>query len=108
MSITADIIRGHTEMIILAMLKANDSYGYEIGKNISLATNARYEMKDATLYSAFRRLENSGFITSYWGAGDLGARRRYYRITDAGNAALERSRTDWTQAKKIIDTLIGE
>lgn len=67
LSIASDIIRGHTDAIILARLSAGDSYGYEINKAILRKTNGRYELKEATLYTAFKRLEESGSITSYWG-----------------------------------------
>ena len=60
MSITADIIRGHTETIILANLMEHDSYGYQINKDILRKTDNRYELKEATLYTAFRRLEQAG------------------------------------------------
>lgn len=59
MSITSDIIRGHTDTIILAHLVDKNSYGYEINKAIKEKTNHEYELKEATLYSAFRRLEEA-------------------------------------------------
>lgn len=67
MSITADILRGHTEAIILSHLMDSDSYGYQINKDILEKTDNRYELKEATLYTAFRRLEKAGLITTYWG-----------------------------------------
>ena len=67
MSIASDLIRGHTDTIILSQLMAGDSYGYQINKNIQEKTNQEYELKEATLYSAFRRLEQAGYICSYWG-----------------------------------------
>ena len=48
MSITSDLIRGHTETIILAQLLHKDSYGYEINKKIQELTNHSYELKEAT------------------------------------------------------------
>ena len=56
MSITSDILRGHTEAIILSHLLDHDSYGYQINKDIIKKTDGKYELKEATLYSAFRRL----------------------------------------------------
>lgn len=106
MSITSDIIRGHTETIILSYLAEKDSYGYEINKSIQQKTDNKYELKEATLYSAFRRLEEATLINSYWGDQTTGARRRYYAITPLGRAALEQYKTDWEDAKKLIDTLI--
>ena len=67
MPISADILRGHTDTIILAQLMKKDSYGYEINKSIQVKTNGAYGFKEATLYTAFKRLEQSGMITSYWG-----------------------------------------
>ncbi|AMC93825.1 PadR family transcriptional regulator [Erysipelothrix larvae] len=106
MSITSDLLRGHTETIILAHLAQDDSYGYEINKSVKTLTSGDYELKEATLYSAFRRLEDQGLIQSYWGDQDSGARRRYYTITSVGRKALERNHEDWEEAKKIIDSLI--
>lgn len=73
MSITSDILRGHTEAIILSHLLEQDSYGYQINKDIMKKTDNRYELKEATLYSAFRRLEQSGYIRTYWGDETVGA-----------------------------------
>ncbi|GAA0737409.1 PadR family transcriptional regulator [Clostridium oceanicum] len=106
MSITSDIIRGHTETIILSYLSQKDSYGYEINKSIKQKTDNQYELKEATLYSAFRRLEKSSMITSYWGNQKTGARRRYYSITELGKAMLKQNIKDWEESKKLIDTLI--
>lgn len=107
MSIESDLIRGHTDTIILAHLSESDSYGYQINKAIREASEGGYELKEATLYTAFRRLEENGAITSYWGDENTGARRRYYSITSFGRQLLEQSKEDWRYAKKIIDKLIG-
>ena len=106
MSITSDIIRGHTETIILAHLMKKNSYGYEINKSIQEKTNNEYELKEATLYSAFRRLEENGLITSYWGDETTGARRRYYSITNKGIDFYNQNKKNWNITKKLIDKLI--
>lgn len=106
MSITADLIRGHTETIILAQLLQRDSYGYEINKVVRQISGNRYELKEATLYSAFRRLEEAGQITSYWGGELTGARRRYYCITDAGRKYYNEQLALWKETKTIIGRLI--
>jgi len=106
MSIASDLIRGHTDTIILARLMDSDNYGYEINKSIQQRTDGRYELKEATLYTAFRRLEQSGCITSYWGDEQTGARRRYYSISDIGRTTYSNLLKDWTTAKEMIDKLI--
>lgn len=108
MSITSDIIRGHTDTIILAHLMRGDSYGYKINKAIQEKTANQFELKEATLYTAFRRLEESGCISSYWGDENTGARRRYYSITAFGRETYRRLKDEWHSAKQIIDSLIAE
>ena len=66
-TISTDLIRGHTDTIILNILRQGDSYGYEIYKKIIELSGNKYELKEATLYTAFRRLEQGGYIVSYWG-----------------------------------------
>ena len=106
MSIASDLIRGHTDTIILAQLLSSDNYGYEINKSIMQKTDGRYELKEATLYTAFRRLEQAGCIASYWGDEQTGARRRYYSITEQGRELHESLMKDWKNAKEMIDKLI--
>ena len=60
MSIAGDLIRGHTDTIILARLMLRDSYGYEINKTVTQLSGGKLELKEATLYTAFRRLEEAG------------------------------------------------
>ena len=106
MSIAGDLIRGHTDAIILARLLQSDSYGYEINKMISTLSSGRFELKEATLYTAFKRLEDTGCITSYWGDSGAGARRRYYTITPAGREACPRLMAEWKETKEIMDKLL--
>ena len=106
MALSADILRGYTDVIILAQLAREDSYGYQINKRMVASTGGELEMKEATLYTAFRRLEGAGSIRSYWGDEQTGARRRYYAITESG---LERLRADvaaWHETRAQIDRLL--
>ena len=106
MSIAGDLIRGHTDAIILARLMRADSYGYEINKAISTLSSGRFELKEATLYTAFKRLEDAGFIASYWGSGGSGARRRYYTITPTGREACHKLLREWEETKEIMDKIL--
>ena len=106
MSIAGDLIRGHTDAIILARLLRGDSYGHEITKTISTLSSGRFELKEATLYTAFKRLEELGYITSYWGSSGAGARRRYYTITPEGREACAQLMQEWEETKEIMDKLL--
>ncbi len=106
MSIAGDLIRGHTDAIILARLMQSDSYGYEINKPISTLSSGRFELKEATLYTTFKRLEELGCIASYWGDSGAGARRRYYTITPTGRESCHRLLLEWEETKEIMDKLL--
>ena len=106
MSRAGDLIRGHTDAIILARLLQSDSYGYEINKTISTLSSGQFELKEATLYTAFKRLEEQGYIASYWGDSVAGARRRYYTITSDGRYACRKLLAEWQETKNIMDKLL--
>ena len=104
---SSDILRGYTDTIILAQLDQGDNYGYVISKNVQEITRGELELKEATLYTTFRRLENSGMIESYWGNENAGARRRYYHLTEKGRELFYENRADWRKYRSIISELFG-
>ena len=103
----SDILRGYTDTIILAQLAEGDSYGYVISKNVQEITCGALQLKEATLYTTFRRLEEAGVIESYWGSEHVGARRRYYHLTDDGRKLYEENRADWKKYREMISALFG-
>ena len=108
MTIRADVLRGHTDAVILAQLMRRDSYGYEINKTIESLSGGAFVLKEATLYTAFRRLEDSGLIVSYWGDEAVGARRKYYKITQQGREAYRQARAGWADTVRILHALLEE
>lgn len=106
MALSSDILRGYTDTLILRRLAEGDSYGYQINKQISALSGGLAELKEATLYTAFRRMEAAGYIRSYWGDENSGARRRYYAITDTGLEKLCQDCESWRETKKLIDQLL--
>ena len=105
-AISADLLRGHTDTMILKLLLDGDKYGYQISKLIQTKASGEYELKEATMYSSLKRLEADGSITSYWGDETQGGRRRYYHITRSGRELYRRNKQDWDHAKKILDRLL--
>ena len=108
MRISADVLRGYTDLILLRRLEEGDSYGYRLNRQIAEISGGNLELKEATLYTAFRRLEEGGFIRSYWGDEATGARRRYYALTDSGREKLRDETEGWVETREILDLLIGE
>ncbi len=102
----ADLLRGHTETIVLGVLNRGDSYGLEIFKTIRDTTGGAHEIKEATLYASYRRLLKDGLVEAYWGDESQGGRRKYYRITDAGRAVYQDNVRAWVITRGIIDSLL--
>jgi PadR family transcriptional regulator PadR len=102
----ADLLRGHTDTIVLGVLRRTDSYGFEIFKTIRETTGGAYEIKEATLYASYRRLVKDGLVEAYWGDETQGGRRKYYRITDAGREVYRRNVSAWVVTRGVIDSLL--
>nr|WP_219914513.1 helix-turn-helix transcriptional regulator [Thalassobacillus sp. CUG 92003] len=91
------------DSIILRLVLEEDRYGYEISKEISSRTDNRFQIKEATLYAVFQRLEKKELIESYFGSVSKGGKRKYYRITTLGKAYLKETAEEWKETKDIID-----
>lgn len=104
--LSADLLRGHTDTIILKLLVDSDKYGYEITKLVHEHSGRLYELKEATMYSSLKRLESDMHIISYWGDQTQGGRRKYYRITNTGRELYEINKQNWNHAKQILDELL--
>lgn len=108
MDIEREMLKGYIDIIILSMLFGRDLYGYELGKRVKEQTQNRFEMKEGTLYLAFKRLEHNGLISSYWGDESEGGRRRYYSILPEGRAFVRARKAEWEQLKDIVDLFLKE
>lgn len=99
-----ELVRGHINGIILKALSEGEKYGYEIGKYIESEIGSGFSIKQPTLYSSLKRLEEKKIITSYWGDEDItnGGRRKYFRLAEnaADNAAKESRQQNKTSAKE--------
>ena len=94
MAISAELIRGHLDAIILRLVMEKDRYGYEIAKEIAARTDSRLEIKEATLYAAIQRLERNKHIVSYTGLVTHGRARKYYKPTPGGRAYYREKRSE--------------
>ena len=109
-SISSDLIRGHINTIILRALYERDKYGYEIMNDIEQKSHGQYSLKQPTLYSALKRLENQGYIKAYWKTDEVsnGGRRKYFTLTENGKEITEKNLAEWEYSRTIIDSLISD
>lgn len=93
--------RGLLEVAVLAAIKQQDSYGYQIIKD----TSSFVEISESTLYPILRRLEGGGLLTEYKMEHN-GRLRKYYRITDAGRTRLAEFGREWEEMNRIYRFVI--
>lgn len=99
----AQLRKGFLEYCVLAALRKNDSYGYQMIRDIS-----KYiDISESTLYPILRRLESGGKVTSY--NTEYNNRiRKYFHLTEAGRQMLSDFRQDKEQLVKVLDYIVEE
>lgn len=90
--------RGLLEICVLSLLSKEDSYGYQLIKDIS----GVIEISESTLYPILRRLESAQCLRIYTREHD-GRLRKYYTITQAGRDRISEFLTDWVDVMKVYD-----
>lgn len=101
-----DWLRGVLAVCVLRVLADGPTYGYALG--LRLAEAGLGSVKGGTLYPALTRLEQAGLLDVQWRAGEGGPGRKYYALTDAGRAELERSATRWVRFADLTTHLIRD
>ncbi|XMB72694.1 PadR family transcriptional regulator [Mycoplasmatota bacterium WC30] len=93
--------KGLLELMVLASLKYDDSYGYSINQDI----NQVLDISESTLYPILRRLDNQDLLETYQTTYNSRI-RKYYRITREGLKKLKQSEKDFQDVKKIYDYIL--
>ena len=93
--------RGLLDICVLASIRNADSYGYQIIKDMS----PYVEISESTLYPILRRLEESGCLTVK-NVEHNGRLRKYYRITETGNARIHEFLDDWQSILRIYEYIV--
>lgn len=99
-------LKGNIETIILCALYNKDMYGYELAKSIKERSQNKYEIKQPTLYSYLKRLEQDGYVYAYWGGESSGGRRRYYKLTEKGRSDCEKFLAEWEYQRNVMGSLV--
>jgi DNA-binding PadR family transcriptional regulator len=106
MDVSKDLIAASATPLILAILKQQDSYGYEIIKQIKEVSNNELVWTEGMLYPVLHRLEKNGLVESYWRKSEAGRRRKYYRLKEAGKMELENHKKQWELVYSVLERTI--
>jgi PadR family transcriptional regulator, regulatory protein PadR len=95
MDIGKDLVAASATPLILAIVAEADTYGYAILKRVGELSGGQLQWTDGMLYPVLHRLERHGHIEGRWGISETGRRRKYYCITEQGQAELTEQRKQW-------------
>lgn len=99
--------KGSAELLVLSLLEAQPRHGYDIGRLIEAQSHGTLCYHIASLYPLLYRLERRGWIQGRWIEKAGQRRRRYYRITPAGQKVLAEQRRKWRQFVAVVSSIAG-
>ena len=98
---------GGTAMLVLALLKEQEMYGYQIIEELEKRSNQVFHLQEGTLYPLLHGLEKDKLVTARDQETPSGRRRRYYHITAAGLRALEEKKAEWQVYSRAVTAILA-
>jgi PadR family transcriptional regulator, regulatory protein PadR len=98
-------VKGSLQLLILHALSRDASYGYQIAKEIKTKSGDVLDFQEGTLYPTLHKLEKERLIEAYVAEVD-GRQRRYYRLTEAGERALNEERREWESYVQAVSAVL--
>lgn len=97
-----DLLQGTLDMLILQTLVFGPAHGHSIAHAIERRSEDVLQVEHGSLYPALHRLEDRGWIASFWGTSENNRKARYYRLTPLGRRQLAEQSSRWKQLIKAI------
>jgi len=97
---------GTLDMLILQTLVLGPSHGHTIAHAIERGSEEVLQVEHGSLYPALHRLEDRGWIASFWGSSENNRKAKYYRLTPAGRKQLTVQTTRWEQVVRAIGRIL--
>jgi PadR family transcriptional regulator, regulatory protein PadR len=99
--------QGTLDLVLLSVLEKMPLYGLEVLKEVNIRTEGAFDFKEGSLYPALHRLVKAGWVESEWQPSTTGgAPRKYYRLTDSGQGALQKKKGEWAQLRDALNRLM--
>jgi PadR family transcriptional regulator, regulatory protein PadR len=94
-SAQTDLLQGTLDLLILKSLALEELHGMGISRRIMQITNGTFEVKAGSLFPALHRMEEAGWLTSFWGEAETNRRAKFYRLTKTGKRQLQAESDRW-------------
>jgi transcriptional regulator len=100
------MVQGTLDMLVLQTLILGAAHGHTIAHAIERGSDDVLQIEHGSLYPALHRLENRGWIASFWGTSENNRKARYYRLTPAGREQLITQTARWDQVVRAIGRIL--
>jgi PadR family transcriptional regulator PadR len=89
------LLQGTLDLLVLKSLATGEMHGLGVSRRIQQITGGTFVVKPGSLFPALHRMEEEGWISSFWGESENNRRAKYYRLTKPGRKQLEAETTRW-------------
>ena len=101
-----DMVPGTMDMLVLQTLVGGPAHGHTIAQVIEHGSEDVLQIEHGSLYPALHRLEDRGWIASFWGTSENNRRARYYRLTPKGRKQLETQTNRWDEIVRAVNRIL--
>jgi transcriptional regulator len=101
-----ELLQGTLDLLILQTLVLGPGHGHTIAYAIEHRSEDVLQVEHGSLYPALHRLEDRGWIASFWGTSENNRRARYYRLTPAGRKQLAQQTSRWDELVRAINRVL--
>ena len=102
----SDLIQGTLDLLILRTIAIEPRHGWAIAKRIEQASEDVLQITQGALYPALHRLEQQGWVRAQWRATETGREAKFYELTNAGRAQLEKELAQWERLSNAVGLVI--
>ena len=101
-----DLVQGTLDLLILRTLALDPKHGWAIAKRIQQISGEVLQVQQGSLYPALHRLEQQAWIRSDWAETESGRKAKFYSLTKAGRAQLEKESANWERLSSAINLVL--
>ena len=102
----SDLLQGTLDLLILKTISLEPKHGWAIAKRIEQVSNDALQITQGSLYPALHRLEQQGWIRAAWRSTETGREAKFYNLTRAGRAQLDKELAQWDRLSNAVGLVI--
>ena len=102
----SELLQGTLDMLVLKTLVLGSAHGYTIAHSIEQGSEEVLQIEHGSLYPALHRLQNRGWVASFWGTSENNRRAKYYRLTPEGKKQLAAQSSRWEEVVRAIGRIM--